>query len=166
MRIEDAAKFSAKNLRRAWQDWPNAPDVSGTRYDRVMALSMLRYARTRLGLSNHRIAQPDWNPGEVVIDALMSDDIADNEAFTLCRADVVVTGCDESGKVVHAMVEICDTIEPADITLSAKRAHILHKATGLPIIATTIGNDATPDAITLAEHRQVAILTIPTAPTD
>ena len=73
MRIEDASEFTAKNFRRAWQDWPDAPDVSGTPYDRVMALSMQRHARTRLGMNNYRIAHTDWNPGPVIEDALMSD---------------------------------------------------------------------------------------------
>ena len=73
----------------------------------------------------------------------------------------MATGYDESGNAVYALVEICDTIEPVDITVAADRAHILHKATGIPIIATAIGRDATHDAITLAEHRQVTIVLAP-----
>ena len=141
-------------------------NLVGGQYEKEAARLAPRAARRVLGLINVTIQHTAWEPGTIVSDAVDSDMITNAEALDLNRIDLVMTGQDHNGGAVQVAAEISITIEPSDVTRSADRADILHKATGIPIIATAIGNDATPDAITLAENRQVAILTITTAPTD
>ena len=141
-------------------------NLVGGQYEKEAARLAPRTARRVLGLLNVTIQHTAWEPGTIVSDAVDSDMITNAEALDLNRIDLVMTGQDHYGGTVQVAAEISITIEPRDVTRSADRADILHKVTGIPIIATAIGNDATPDAITLAEHRQVAILTIPAASTD
>ena len=141
-------------------------NLVGGQYEKEAARLAPRTARRVLGLLNVTVQHTAWEPGTIVSDAVDSDMITNAEASDLNRIDLVMTGQDYNGDAVQVAAEISITIEPNDVTRSADRAHILHKVTGIPIIATAIGNDATPDAVTLANNRQVAILTIPAAPTD
>ena len=136
-------------------------NLTGGRYEREVARLAPRYARRQLNLVNATITHTSWEPGNVVSAAVNSDDITDAEAEDLNRADLVITGGDTAGDTIHAIAEISVTVEPTDVIRSARRAVILRKATGQVVHAIAIGNDATPDAIALAESHNATILTVP-----
>ncbi len=136
-------------------------NLTGGRYEREVARLAPRYARRQLNLVNATITHTSWEPGSVVSAAVNSDDITDAEAEDLNRADLVITGGDTAGDTIHAIAEISVTVEPTDVIRSARRAVILRKATGQVVHAIAIGNDATPDAIALAESHNATILTVP-----
>ena len=136
-------------------------NLTGGRYEREVARLAPRYARRQLNLVNATITHTSWEPGDVVSAAVNSDDITDAEAEDLNRADLVITGGDAAGDTIHAIAEISVTVEPTDVIRSARRAVILRKATGQVVHAIAIGNDATPDAITLAKSHNTTILTVP-----
>ena len=136
-------------------------NLTGGRYEREVARLAPRYARRQLNLVNATITHTSWEPGNVVSAAVNSDDITDAEAEDLNRADLVITGGDTAGDTIHAIAEISVTVEPTDVIRSARRAVILRKATGQVVHAIAIGNDATLDAIALAESHNATILTVP-----
>ena len=138
------------------------PGLSDSRHMLAIAMTAPRLARRHLGLLNATVTHTHWELGDVVSDAILSDDITDAEATDLNRADLIITGHDDAGHTVHVVAEISVTIETTDVTRSDRRATILRKATGQTVRAVAIGNEAAPDAVAWAGSQQVTIMTIAT----
>ena len=140
-------------------------NLAGGRYEKGASRLARRRIRRLLNLTEATITHTEWEPGAILYDAVDSEVMTESEAEDLDRVDLVITGQDEAGNIVHTAVEISVTIEPSDVTRSARRAALFRKATGQTVHAAVVGSITTPEATAMAESRNVIILTIP-APTD
>ena len=140
-------------------------NLSGGRYEKGASRLARRRIRRLLNLTEAMITHTEWEPGTVLYDAVDSEALTESEAEDLDRVDLVITGHDEAGNIVHTAVEISVTIEPGDVTRSARRAAILRKASSQTVHAAVVGSVSTPEVVAMAESRNVIMLTIP-APAD
>ncbi len=140
-------------------------NLTGGRYEKEAGRLAQRRIRRLLNLPDAIVTHSSWSPGDVVADAVSSDDVTDAEATELNRADLVITGQNASGDTIHALAEISVTIQPYDVTRSSARAAILNKALRQTVHAVVVGGSSTPEAVAMAENGNVIIVTIP-APED
>jgi hypothetical protein len=92
--------------------------------------------------------------GVLLDDALDAGRIGPEERADVLEADVVVAGLLDGGEV-YLVAEVSGTVTAQDVRRARRRAEVLQRATGKPVLAAVAGEVLSDDARTQAEAVQV-----------
>ena len=144
---EDIAEIKASQARmETRQDRMDGQlsNLTGTSYERKIAKRAARTVRRYLDVRNAELVYSLANPesphlSDLLYQATEDGVISDEQANDLEDADLILLGRSPDGEPTYVVVEVSITVDDSDIDRAARRARVVHTASGIPAQAAVIG---------------------------
>lgn len=140
-------------------------NLTGTSYERKIAKRAARTIRRYLDVRHAELVYSLANPdnahlSDLLYQATENGLISDDQANDLEDADLILVGQTSDGEPTYVVAEVSLTIDDSDVDRAARRAHIVHAASGVATRAAVMGTTISDANRKRADAGGVAYITI------